>query len=152
MIVYVSISIEKNIPLLPIPTSLYLGAIQALMVTKWSVALAMYAKKYKMYVDGSYDEIWYVIAKAQIVRVDIGWGYFYYIFGWGGLGLVEKKFLIVIRHPAQLLNSCSIDFPRHLIQQFDLILKQDFYAKLQYFSCHVIHALYQWFDPFYLIN
>jgi len=57
VIVYVSISIEKNIPLLPIPTSLYLGAIQALMVTKWSVALAMYAKKYKMYVDGSYDEI-----------------------------------------------------------------------------------------------
>jgi len=26
-------------------------------VTKWSVALAMYARKYKMYVDGAYDEI-----------------------------------------------------------------------------------------------
>ena len=57
VIVYVSISIEENIPLLPIKTSLYLGAIQALMVTKWSVALAMYARKYKMYVDGAYDEI-----------------------------------------------------------------------------------------------
>ena len=73
VIVYVSISIEENIPLLPIKTSLYLGAIQALMVTKWSVALAMYAKKYKMYVDGAYDEIWwYVIVQTKIVRVVYG--------------------------------------------------------------------------------
>ena len=57
VIVYVSISIEENIPMLPIKTSLYLGAVQAFMVTKWSIALAMYARKYKMFVGGAYDEI-----------------------------------------------------------------------------------------------
>jgi len=56
-IIYVAISIQNGIPLLPVETSLYLGAIQALMVTKWSIALAMYAKKYKMFVDGAYGEI-----------------------------------------------------------------------------------------------
>jgi hypothetical protein len=57
VIVYVSLSIEYNIKMMPIETSLYLGAIQAGMVAKWSIALVIYGRNYKSFAGDVYGVI-----------------------------------------------------------------------------------------------
>ena len=47
-LVYVAESIKLSIPMEPIGDNLYLGAVMAIMVAKWSISLAIFSWKYKV--------------------------------------------------------------------------------------------------------